>query len=53
MPFKSKAQERWAFATNQTFAKEWADKTPNFARLPEKKAKGKAAESGRKRKRRG
>jgi hypothetical protein len=27
MPFKSKQQEKWAFATKQPFAKEWADKT--------------------------
>lgn len=27
MPFRSKAQQRWAFATHQPFAKEWADMT--------------------------
>lgn len=27
MPFKSLKQEKWAFATHQPFAKEWADKT--------------------------
>lgn len=27
MPFKSKAQEKWAFATKQPFAKEWAKMT--------------------------
>ena len=25
MPFKSRAQEKWAFATKQKFAKKWAD----------------------------
>ncbi len=35
MPFKSKAQEKWAFATKQPFAKEWADKT-NQKSLPKK-----------------
>lgn len=24
MPFKSRQQEKWAFATGQPFAKEWA-----------------------------
>ena len=36
MPFKSKAQERWAFANHQPWAKEWADKT-NQKKLPAKK----------------
>ena len=36
MPFVSKAQERWAFATGQKFAKTWADMT-NQAGLPERK----------------
>jgi hypothetical protein len=27
MPFKSRAQEKWAFATHQPFAKKWADIT--------------------------
>jgi hypothetical protein len=27
MPFKSKAQQRWAFATKQPFAEEWAAMT--------------------------
>lgn len=35
MPFKSKAQAKWAFATKQPFAKEFADKT-NFKKLPRK-----------------
>lgn len=37
MPFKSKSQERWAFATKQPFAKEWAGKTDQ-KKLPEKKS---------------
>jgi len=27
MPFKSKKQQRWAYATNKSWAKEWSDKT--------------------------
>lgn len=27
MPFKSRQQEKWAFATKQPFAKKWADIT--------------------------
>lgn len=27
MPFKSKKQERWAFANKMPWAKKWADKT--------------------------
>ena len=33
MPFVSKAQQRWAFATKQPFAKEWAAITDE-KRLP-------------------
>lgn len=33
MPFKSKKQEAWAFATKQPFAKEWAKKTDE-SKLP-------------------
>ena len=36
MPFKSKKQEKWAFATHQKFAKKWANKT-NYSKLPDKK----------------
>lgn len=46
VPFKSKAQARWAFATKQKFAKRWAKKT-KFKGLPAKKRK-----STRRRKRR-
>jgi hypothetical protein len=34
-PFASKAQQHWAFWSDQPWAKEWADKT-NFKRLPER-----------------
>lgn len=33
MPFVSRAQQRWAFATNQPFAKEWAAMTDE-SKLP-------------------
>jgi hypothetical protein len=35
MPFKSKQQERWAFATHQAFAKDWARQT-DYKSLPKK-----------------
>jgi hypothetical protein len=41
-PFASRAQQRWAFATDQDFAKRWANETgstPAFRRLPEKVAR--------------
>lgn len=43
MPFKSRKQEQWAFATKQPFAKKWAGMT-NQKSLPikAKKLKGKA-----------
>lgn len=34
MPFKSKQQEKWAFATKQPFAKDWAKQTDQKS-LPE------------------
>ena len=37
MPFESKAQARWAFATKKKFAKDWAKKT-DYKKIPEKKA---------------
>jgi hypothetical protein len=37
MPFKSKAQQRWMFATNPDEARKWADETKNIKDLPEKK----------------
>ena len=38
MPFKSKAQEKWAFATKQPFAKKWAKMTVQKG-LPKRKKK--------------
>lgn len=49
MPFKSKAQQRWAFGTKQPFAKKWAHETKSFKRLPAKKGKGGGGKRGRKR----
>jgi len=37
MPFKSKAQQRWMFATNPEKAREWAAETKDIKHLPEKK----------------
>ncbi len=37
MPFKSKKQKKWAFATHQSWADKWAEETPNMKNLPEKK----------------
>ena len=42
MPFKSKQQEKWMFATKPKMAKRWAEETPNPKALPKKvKAKKK------------
>lgn len=41
MPFRSKAQQRFMFATKPKMAKEWAAKTPDIKSLPEKLAKRK------------
>lgn len=38
MPFVSKAQQRWAFANKEPFAKRWAKQT-NFAKIPNKLTK--------------
>lgn len=35
MPFVSKSQERWMFATHPKMAKKWAAHTPENAHLPE------------------
>ncbi len=40
MPFKSKAQEKWAFSTKQPFAKKWAKMT-NQKALPKRVIKAK------------
>jgi hypothetical protein len=37
MPFQSKAQEKWAFATHQPWARKWAAMTIN--KLPDRIAK--------------
>jgi len=39
MPFRSRAQQRFAFATDQPWAERWAAETPSFERLPERRAK--------------
>jgi hypothetical protein len=39
MPFKSRAQQAWAFATGQPWAKKWAKHTPNMKKLPKRKGK--------------
>jgi len=36
MPFKSKAQQRYLFATKPETAKLWAEHTPDFKKLPER-----------------
>lgn len=38
MPFQSKQQMRYLFATHPKMAREWADKTPNIKSLPNKKS---------------
>lgn len=39
MPFKSQAQQKWAFANKPEMAKRWAKETPNMSSLPKKKSK--------------
>jgi len=41
MPFKSKQQEKWMFATKPEMAKQWAKETPNQKTLPKKVKKKK------------
>lgn len=41
MPYKSQAQEKWAFSTKQPFAKKWAKMTDQKS-LPVKVLKKKA-----------
>jgi hypothetical protein len=41
MPFKSKAQERFMYATMPRTAKKWAKKASSTKRLPERVAKKK------------
>jgi hypothetical protein len=47
MPFESKAQSRFAFATDQPWAKEFANKT-NYKGLPERAGKKSAKRAPRK-----
>lgn len=44
MPFKSKQQSKWAFATDQPFAKEWAKKT-DYSKIPKKASKKSQSEN--------
>jgi len=36
MPFKSKKQEKWMWATHPQMAKQWEAHTPKGTKLPEK-----------------
>ena len=36
MPFRSKAQQKFLFSQHPEIAKEFAAKTPNFKKLPER-----------------
>ena len=47
MPFRSKRQWRWAFATGKSWARRWAHETPGgkgvrYRRLPSRKRGGKS-----------
>lgn len=42
MPFKSKAQQRYLYATNPKVAEEFAEHTKSFKKLPEKVKKSKS-----------
>lgn len=42
MPFKSKAQQRYLFAKNPEVAKEFAEHTKSFKKLPEHAKRKKA-----------
>lgn len=45
MPFKSKKQQKWMFTNKPEMAKEWAEETKDFSKLPEKvKKKKKSSE---------
>lgn len=41
MPFKSKAQQKYMFATMPKTAKRWAKETPDIKSLPKKAARKK------------
>jgi len=36
MPFKSRQQEKWMFATHPEMARQWASETPKGKTLPKK-----------------
>ena len=40
MPFRSQAQMRFLFAKHPKIAQEFADKTPNISKLPERSGRG-------------
>lgn len=42
MPFKSKAQEKWMWATNPKMARQWEEHTPKNKELPAKVKTSKA-----------
>jgi len=39
MPFKSRQQEKWMYATHPEMAKQWAKETPKGKSLPKKVTK--------------
>jgi|APCry1669192111_1035396.scaffolds.fasta_scaffold01097_7 hypothetical protein len=39
MPFKSKQQEKWMWATHPQMAKQWEEHTPNREVLPKRVSK--------------
>lgn len=39
MPFKSRSQMRWMFATHPEMAKRWAAETPDMKNLPNHRKK--------------
>ena len=46
MPFVSKRQYRWAFATEQPWARRWARETPSLTKLPARATKAEDAAAG-------
>jgi hypothetical protein len=47
MPFRSKAQWRFAFATHKSWARRWAHETPSYRALPRRKGQGSVARRAR------
>jgi len=39
MPFKSKQQRKWMYATHPEMAQQWEEHTPKGAKLPKKVSK--------------